>query len=182
MAAHFHSHQHLGLATIIQSVLPEPRPAPMRPSFRGRTERGEHAQLVSRGLRPNSLPRRENHHGAVPDRPLDRRRPFGPRGRFPMGAGTDRIPRQAPCGRSGRRYRTDPRRCTGRRDRSRQVRPSGILGGTRRQRLRVLPPSGTGTGVVEHRPETASGAISAAQSVIKAHAVGIKARRFGAQP
>ena len=39
----------LGLSAIVQSVLPEPRSARMRPSFCGRTERGEHAQLVSRG-------------------------------------------------------------------------------------------------------------------------------------
>ena len=48
-----------------------------------------------------------------------------------------------------RHGRAAPRRRAGRRDRSRQDRPSGILGGTRRQRLRVLPPSGTGTGVVD---------------------------------
>ena len=32
---------------------------------------------------------------AMPDRPLDRRRLFGPRGRIPDGHGTDRTPRQA---------------------------------------------------------------------------------------
>ena len=74
----------LGLSAFVQLVPPEPRPARMRPSFRGRTVRGEHAQPVSRGFRPNSLPRRGDRHGAMPDRPLDRRRLFGPRGRFPM--------------------------------------------------------------------------------------------------
>ena len=143
----------LGLSAFVQLVPPEPRPARMRPSFRGRTVRGEHAQPVSRGFRQNSLPRKGDRHGAMPDRPLDRRRLFGPRGRIPDGHGTDRTPRQALGGRSGRR------------DRSRQDRPSGILGGTRRQRLRVLPPSGTGTGVVDTGPETVSGAIRAAQSV-----------------